>query len=802
MQLKLISIIGGERKVTEKIKAAAGSDFQAMTSSPSALLALGCIGLMAGAAPALAQDDAGQGQRLGGVTVIDTAIDDGYNRSATESPKSTAPLLDTPQTVSVIPREVIRDRAARTLADVLRNTPGISFDAGENGFGTSSNNFTLRGFDTSGSVFIDNARDSGSYARDVFNVESVEVVKGAAADNGRGSAGGYVNINTKKPSLDGFIAGDLSFGFDQYDSKSRKRGTIDVNQPVGATAAIRLNAVIEDSGVPGRELAKNKFWGVAPSFAVGLGTNLRAVLSWEHLERDDRPDWGVPGATIRKLGTYNPATAGAPRDAFYGLATDFDEVTSDAVFGRIEYEPFSGFVVSNQTRWAKVDRTARFTPPTNFNVTTGAVASQCPGRVCTGTWFYDRVNKSLSNLTNVSARFDTGALSHSVAAGVELSWEKSDALRFGNAVPASGSTDLFDPDPRRAGAAPFTPTQIARADIETFAVYLFDTISIGEQLQISGGIRGEGYRVEIDSRTVDGGLISNDVADSFVQSPFTWGGKVGVNWKPVENASIYASFGTSALPPGSYLSNPDISRTGNNAFPGLVPGAKPVRSHNYEIGGKVDFFNGALSAALAAFRGEKRNVPVTGRQPGETADTLQGYHKLIVEGVEFSVSGQITPAWNIFGGVLVMDSKRRIGAELAAARGRSADSGDYNTDFPASGLDGDRLAFTPNFSATLWSSYRLPFGLTIGAGLQHVGSSYLGRPDDAIRIIPNGRFGKLPAYTLFNGLLAYDVTENIDLRLNVDNIANKKYAMTTNWNGSRASLGAPRTWLLSAGFRF
>lgn len=759
------------------------------SASPSALLALGCIGLMAGVAPAQAQSES-EPRQLGGVTVTDTAIDDSYNRTESPSPKHTAPLLDTPQTINTIPQELIRDRGARTLADVLRNTPGISFDAGENGFGTSTNNFTLRGFDTSGSVFVDNARDSGSYARDVFNIESVEVVKGASADNGRGSAGGYVNINTKKPSLDGFVSGDASFGFDQYDSKARLRGSIDVNQPLGGTAAVRLNAVVEDSGVAGRDYARNKFWGVAPSVAIGLGTNLRAILSWEHVERDDRPDWGVPGATIKKTFRYDPATAGVPRDAFYGLVSDFDDTTSDAVFGRIEYEPFAGFVISNQTRWSRVERRARFTAPTNFTA---------PDTVTTTTWFYDRTNESLNNLTTVNARFHTGGIGHSIAAGVEFSKEKSDAVRFGAAVPEPGSTDLFDPDPWRAGAAPFEPSQIARADIETMAVFLYDTISFGEQFEISGGIRGEGYKVEIDSRTIAG--APTGTYDNFHTSPFNWGGRIGLNWKPVENASIYASFGTSALPPGSYLSNPDISRTGDNAFPGLVAGAKPVRSHHYEIGAKVDLFDSDLSLALAGFRGEKRNVPVVGRLTADGADGLQGYHKLIAEGVEFSASGNITPAWNIFGGLLVMDSKRKISDAMANALALSR-PGDYSVEFPASGLNGDRLAFTPNLSATLWTSYRMPFGLTVGAGVQHVGSSYLGRPDDALRVIPNGIFGKLPSYTLVNALLSYDVMETITLRLNVDNLFNEKYALSTNWNGTRASLGAPRSYLLSAGFHF
>jgi len=785
--MRLIIIPKGKSKVTVK-NSVARCDGQAGTSaSPSALLALAGMGLMVGATPAMAQDAE---PRLGGVTVTDTAIDDSYQRAETESAKATAPLLDTPQTINVIPQELIRDRAARTLAEVLRNTPGVSFNAGENGFGTSTNNFSLRGFDTSGSVFVDNARDSGSVARDVFNIESVEVVKGADAGNGRGSAGGYVNINTKKPTLDAFVSGDASYGFDQYDSKARLRGSVDVNQPIGGTAAIRLNAVVEDSGVAGRELAKNKFWGVAPSVAAGLGTDLRVILSWEHVERNDRPDWGVPGATIKGTFRYNAATAGAPREAFYGLASDFDDSTSDSVFGRIEYEPISGFVLSNQTRWSRVDRTSRLTIPTAFTA---------PATVGTSTIFYDRVNKSLTNLTSLNAQFDTGGLSHSVAAGVELSWEKSDAARFGAAVPASGNTDLFDPNPTRVGAAPLTPTEIATADIETFAVFAYDTISIGDMFQISGGIRGEGYRVQLGSETAAG--APTGAFNGFRQSPFTWGGKVGLNFKPAENISLYASFGTSALPPGSYLSNPDISRTGDNAFPGLVAGAKLVRSHNYEVGAKADLFDGGLSLALAGFRGEKRNVPVVGRPAIAGTNSLQGYQKLIAQGVEFSASGQITPDWNIFGGVLVMDSKRQISDAMEAALG-FGNPGDYSAAFPASGLDGDRLAFTPNVQATLWTSYRLPFGLTVGGGVQHVGSSFLGRPDDATRVIPNGIFGKLPSYTLVNMSLAYDVTETIDVRLNIDNIANEKYALSTNWNGTRASLGAPRSYLISAGFRF
>lgn len=781
----------------------AGTIQNGLKAVQGSFLALSCVGFIASTQTAAAQEtaqDEARPPRLGSVTVTDTAIDESYNRAEIASDKATAPLLDTPQTVSVVSQEVIRERGARTLSEVLRNTPGISFNAGENGFGTSSNNFSLRGFDSSGSVFVDNIRDSGSYTRDMFNVEAVEVVKGAAADNGRGSAGGYVNIVTKKPSLDAFIAGDVSFGFDDYGTKARKRGSVDINQPVGAGAAIRLSAVVEDSGVAGRDLAKNKLWGIAPSVGFGLDGRLRVIASWEHVERDDRPDWGVPGATVKKLITYSPVTEGVKRDTYYGLVTDYDDSTSDAVFGRIELDAWDGAVLSNQTRWTRVKCNARFTTPSgNFNAVAGTTATQ--------TLFYDRVNKSISNLTNLSARFDTGGIGHSIAAGVELTREKSDAVRPGNAVPGPGTVDVFDPDPRRVGAAEPNPaqTEYAKATIDTFAFYLNDTISLSEQFQITGGIRGEAYDADLSSLDLNGLPIDSAPASGFKQSKFSWSGKIGAVYKPVEAASLYVSFGTSTLPPGSYLSNPDISRRGDNAFPGLVPGAKPVRSHNYEAGVKWDFFDGALSATAAVFRSEKRNVPTIGLTEAEAADGLdpylKGYHKQIVEGVELGVAGALTPEWNIFGGVLIMDSKRKISDELDRLL-YFGSTGDRPGDWADVSVNGDRLAFTPNFSASLWTTYRLPFGLTLGGGVQHEGSSYLGRPDDASRVIPNGRFGKLPSYTLFNAFLAYDLTENIELRFNVDNVTNKKYAVSTNWPGSRASLGAPRTYMISAGFSF
>ncbi|WP_178134120.1 TonB-dependent receptor [Vineibacter terrae] len=745
------------------------------------------IGMALGSAamPAAAQALPPAPEQLAPVTVSGDRHGD-YKVDRGSSPKLTAPLLDTPQTITIIPQTVIKEQGARSLTDVLRNTPGISFNAGENGFSTSTNNFSLRGFDTSGSIFIDGSRDSGSYTRDMFNVDRVEVFKGPAADNGRGTPGGYINIVTKSPERRNFAAGDIAFGFDEYGTEWRKRATVDVNRMITDQTAARLNVMLEDSGVPGRDVAKDKSFGVAPSLAFGLGTDFRAFLSYEYVKQDDRPDWGVPGAMVKGLRTFNPTTRGADRDNFYGLKSDYDRTDYQALLARFEFDVADNVTISNQTRWARVDRDARYTVPTGYTQATRQVSTQMQ--------FYERVNSTVTNLTNVAVDFKTGALDHTLSAGLELTREWSDGRRFPTNNP--GSTSIFDPDDGRFGA--FSPSAAERnkVRVDTAALYAYDTVKLGPQWELTGGLRLEWYRVKIDSRTAAG--ASTGGLDGYDESKLSLGGKLGVVYKPVENGSLYAAFAVAALPPGSYLSNPDISRTGDNAFPGFVNGAKGITSYNYEIGVKWNFFNGRLSTNAALFRTDKTGVPISGRDVGETVDSLKGYGRQTVQGIEVGVAGEITPEWKVFGGFALMDSKRKHSAYLDEVR-RRANHGDYGS---VSRTDGDELAFTPQFTGSLWTTYRFPFGLTVGGGVQHVGASWLGRPDDALRIIPNGAFGKLPAYTLFHAMLAYEVTENITVRLNVDNIFNKQYAVSTNWNGSRATLGAPRTFMITTGFRF
>ena len=729
---------------------------------------------------------------------------DSFKVDNLQSGKATAPLLNTPQTVTVVPKQILQERGATDLTQALRNTPGITFDAGENGFATSINNFSIRGFSSAGSIFTDGVRNSGSFARDMFNVDRVEVVKGAAADNGRGGAAGYVNIVTKTPTTENFVRGESSLVFDEYGTSPLWRSTVDVNQRSGSVA-VRLNGMYEDGGVMGRDIADVNAYGLAPSLALGLGTETRAIFSYERLDRNDTPDWGVPGASVKGNWRYNPIAGQAGRDNFYGLASDFDDVTTDRVLARFEHDISDNFTISNQTVWDRADRNAQYVIPTGVSNPTYQFATSPLNA-------YQRENESFSNQTNLAGTIIAGGVKHAIAAGFEYTREMSDANRFGTLDNPGGTTSLLAPNPLRYGGPGLLPTQINSVDIQTVSGYLYDTMSLNRQFDIVGGVRVEHYDVEIDSRTVAGAL--NGIGN-YKNSETTIGGKLGIVYKPVEEGSLYASYGVSALPPGSMLSNPDISRTGDNAYPGFVPGAKPVEAHNYEVGLKWDFFGGKLSTTAAAFHTVKKDVPVTGRDIGETVDSLKGYGEQKVQGIELGVAGNLTERLKVFGGMLFLDSERRHSARLDEAR-RRANPNDYaNQGVAGTGLDedapgfagatrtsGDELAFTPNFSANLWLTYDVTDKLTLGGGLLYQGDSWLGRPDDALRFIPNGKYGKLPDYFVVNFMASYDVTENIALRFNVDNVFDEDYAITSNWNGSRATLGAPRTYRIGTSFDF
>lgn len=667
-----------------------------------------------------------------------------YNVKQSASQKFTAPLVDTPKSVQVIPQEVIRDQAASSLTDVLRNTPGITFGAGEGGNPLGDRPF-IRGYDAQGSTFVDGLRDIGATSREVFNLEQVEVVKGSdGAYGGRGGAGGSINLISKTAKLDNFTNASLGVGTDNY-----YRSTVDGNWQLSDTAAFRLNGMFHSADVAGRDMVDNKRWGIAPTISFGLGTPTRVTMSYYHLDTDDLPDSGIPYAFERpRVNVMGPLNV--DRDNFYGLSSDYRKTTSDMATLGVEHDLNDKLTLRNTTRYTHSDQRYVWTQPddTQGNVVNGLVWRRANTR--------DSAVKSLANQTELVGQAQTGSLKHSFNLGIELSKEAgrkdsldiargsgsgpNNACNFGvGAASNYNCTSLYNPNPHDPWVNTGTggPTG-NRGDSETItkSIYAFDTIEFNEQWQAGLGIRVDDYSTQYTPSGAD--TIDRD--DTLVNY------QLGLVYKPAQNGSIYVSYATSSTPANSMLGEGSESQSLTPGRGGVGINAAdmaPEKNKTYEIGTKWDFFDSRMSFTTAVFRTETTNARVT-LANGDYA--MAG--KKQVDGLELGLSGAITPKWHIFGGYTYLRS------ELKNNGTGSASANDSN-DFPN----------TPRNSFSLWSTYQPTTQLTLGAGAYYVDSQY-GDPANKLEI---------PSYWRFDAMAAYRFNKHLSAQLNVLNLTDKTY---------------------------
>ncbi len=694
------------------------------------------------------------------------------------SPKFVQPVLDTPQTLVVVPREVYAQQGAMNLSDVLRNTPGITFAAGEGGNVASGDSFFLRGFDASGSLFVDGVRNLGAVSRDTYNLEQVEIAKGpAGADTGRGGSSGYVNMVTKAPRREDFLDASVAYG-----TAEQKRFTGDLNRavPLGPKGgwlqgtAFRLNGLFQEGGVPGRDHLQNRSWGASPSVALGLGTQTRVILQGSFGDQDNIPDSGLPVAALPGAIPTTPPTPAVDQDNWYGLAReDFEKVRQRTAQMCLEHDVSEGLTLRNQFTWNRTDRDALTSYFQNggaamYNPATGVVT---PRRIRSQT-----SNSILSDQLSASAKFDTGPVEHALVAGADFSREFQEVPTW-TAVNGPG-TLITDPDPYRLSTAAQVPFQAANGPysdgtLDTAAGYVFDTVKLGKRFLLNGSLRFEGYSVE--SETLAGSAdpaARTPTALSASGTMLSW--KTGLVFKPAEAGSLYVAMANSLVPPGTAFTLSSATNSLNNAA--LF---EPVENRNYEAGVKWELFERRLGTGISFYRSENRNNLT---QDLNTFELVQDQEN-IVEGVEFNVSGRVTDAWTVFGGVGYIDSR------FTAPSGTSGTAN-----------NGAVLRFTPRVSANLWTTYRFPFGLTLGGGMNYSDSvlrSTSGAPVPA----SSTALPEAQGYWVFNTMATYEFSRNFNVRLNVYNVADEFYFRLNN-NGGRYYRGTPRSFLLTANLAF
>lgn len=702
------------------------------------------------------------------------------------SPKFTQPLVNTTQTVNVIGADLFNEQGATTLTDVLRNSPGVgTFYVGENGNTTTGDAIFMRGFDSSSSIFVDGARDLGSISRDVFNTQQVEVTKGpAGTDYGRSAPTGSVNLASKRAALSENTSLSLSLGTEQ-----QHRLTADINRPLTDSAALRINLMAQDSNALGRDEVKSKRWGIAPSLGFGLDGATKVYLNLLHIQQNNTPDGGVPTIGLPGYTTPDPARpqiGSAPKvnsRNFYGTRADHDDVTADMATIIVEHAFNDKLRLTNTSRWGRTQQDYLLTA---FMLRNGTAYIETPDINDRNTWvvkrsiptFKDQTNTILTNQTNLSAAFGSGAAHHDLSMGLELTREtlqtRAISVLNGSAWPAA---NLYNPDPNVTGLTWAHNGARGHGRTNTAALYAFDTLSIGEQWKINAGIRFDRYTAKYDSTAPCGGrgpscgalpagTVLPNVNANDADTLFNW--KLGVLFKPTAASSLYANYAISQQPPGGGSLELSTSTSSANN-----PNRDPQKAKTAEVGAKWNLHNNALLLTAALYDTRVSNELVR--------DVVDNQYYQIgekrVRGIELSAAGQITENWAVSAGYTRMNTDIVTGATVTA--------------------DGsDVLAYTPDSAFTAWTTYHITPKFTLGGGARYSGEMKRGS-DGAV-----GTPTFVNSFWVFDAVASYDVSDRLSLRLNVNNLFDKAYVAGINKSGYRYTPGAPRYALLTATFRF
>jgi len=683
--------------------------------------------LVAGVASQIAQGQTPSGAEPAPTSVV--VIGDkeaGYaaKRTATFT-KTDTPLKEVPASITIVPEQLMKDQGMRSMADVIRYVPGATAHQGEG----NRDQFILRGISTTADFYVDGVRDDAQVFRDLYNLERVEVLKGAGGMMfGRGAAGGIVNRVTKKPVFGHVGEASLTLGTHQ-----QVRGTVDVGDKLNDSAAWRLNAVAEDTNSfrDGFGLQRH---AVNPTVSLALSTQTLLTLGYEHLWDDRTADRGFPAQNGRPFDA-DPST-------FFGNA-DQSHARSvvDGAYAIVDHDFGGGVQLKNTFRVTHYDKYYQNVYPDNAN----ASSVDAAGNMRLAAYNNANQRTNIFNQTDVVTKISAGGIEHTLLAGLELGHQDSTNKR---------NTGFFGPLPANnlitvPASAPFAVAARFQAsgtdadnnvEADVAAVYVQDQLALSKEWKVLGGLRYDHFKTTFDDRRTTTAAIDLARTDNAL-SP-----RLGVIWLPNAVSSYYISYSYSFLPSGEQLS--------------LAPNTAdlaPEKARNYEVGGRWDLWP-ALALSAAIFRLDRDDVrspdPLN---PGFFIKTGQQR----TQGVELGLQGEVTRAWQVFAGYAYLDGKITQTTSAAVA--------------------GSRLQLVPQNTFSLWNRLDMGQGWGVGLGIVY--------QDESFATLDNRV--TLPAFTRFDGAIYYAFADGrVRLALNVENLFNRKYFPTADGNNN-ISPGAP-----------
>ena len=666
-----------------------------------------------------------------------------YSNSTSVATKTNTPLLNIPQSITVVNHNMIQDQSYPSLTEVTRYIPGVAVHQGEG----NRDELVIRGVDSSANFFVNGFRDDVQYFRDVYNAQSIEVLRGPSALTfGRGAGGGLLNRTLKEADGQRIYEATAQTG-----SYADRRFTVDAGQAINQDWAARLNMMYEGSDTF-RDYGKLERYGINPTVTYRPDNLTKIQLSYELYHDERTADRGNPSQATSAAGStrFNPGAPFAPNGdltAFYG-SPNLNVAKADVqqLMSVIEHDFQNGLTVKNSTMYAKYDKFYQ-------NVYPGGPAGTLLGAVNPGDTVFNRqayqhwTNRDNAiNQTDFVYKTFTGPVFHTVAFGTEFVRQAGIDLRNTGFFP-NGTATLADNPFNPTYTGPITFTHIASDSnsvyrLYTESYYARDTIELTRWLQLIGGVRFDRF----DLVATDQNTFTRRSRDDSKVSP-----QAAVIVKPVDNLSIYAAYSISYLPASG-----DQFSSLNNGTIILVP----QEFENKEIGLKWEPKQN-LQYTAAVYELNRSNVPIADpNNPGLFLAT--GSHK--IRGFENGLTGYITKDWQSSLGYAYTDAR-------------------ITSDTSTTVVAGNRVQLVPYNQFSWWNKYQFLPNWAASVGAIYFSDSYASS-DDTVR---------LPGFVRFDAGLFWTIDKTWKAQLNVENIFNKGYWASADGNNN-ISPGESRTF--------
>lgn len=607
----------------------------------------------------------------------------GYlTRQTRTATKTDTPLIDTPQSVTVVTQQQIRDQGFQSINEAIRYVPGVIPHQGEG----NRDDVVIRGQRSNADFFVNGVRDDVQYFRDLYNTQRIEVLKGPnAMIFGRGGGGGIINRVLK--DADGIPTRELVLQGGQYWNK---RVAVDVGDKISDSVAFRLNGVFEDTGTY-RDFVDIRRYGVNPTMTFLLGPATTLKLSYEYFHDERTSDRGIPSQFGRPY-RYRDNTStlfGNPFDSYSRVDANIATAVLDHAFD-------SGFQLHSTLRFADYQKFYQ-------NIYPGGAVNAAGTSVNLSAYNNETNRTNYFNQNDFTYKFDTGPLMHTLLGGFELGYQTGIAFRQDGFFASTGTQTLVVNPLNPVSRVPVTFRNIATGansqyDLGLAAVYVQDQVEVDEHLQFIGGVRYDHFDFSARDRRTS---ITQSRVDDLV-SP-----RAGVVVKPLANLAFYGSYSVSYLP------------SSGDQFGTLSPGlaiAQPEKFVNQEVGVKYDV-TPALQLTAALYNLDRTNQRLA--DPNNAGFFLLS-GATNAKGAEIGINGYVTDWWQAAGGYSFTDARITSNTSTTIVAGNTVGLVPFNT-------------------FTLWNKFDVTREFSFGIGYINQTHTYASS-DNTVRLPGFSRF--------------------------------------------------------------